>query len=277
MLPRQQGCKDKDRQCDVEKMIADNKRDNKKYFDDEQVKSIWNLVEMVSTEDTKNEMYEKLQEDDSFDSLMFENGETELGYTDDCDQDYSKEESDNEIGNGFENLEWEHMYPIRKSLYNRKTHFISFIQNYAGYHMGRKLMSEYESTMCDFILSNMKPTSADEFLKMLKECKLSNVYRYHVHVFNSKNRAVQSKRFEISPMHVDKIVHIFNMFQAFFHRQMKFSRKNFLSMRFLLGRILIFLKFFSDVSFLPPDLKRPKGKTQLLFHEQIWQQFLISL
>lgn len=272
----------------IEKFIVENKVDNKKYFDEDQVKSIWDLVNHSLNEDVNDER------ETETDKTMFEdlvhanydfdfNGENqESSYEKTELMDLNESEDNSKENFFFHSMEWEHMYPVRKSLYNRKTHFISFLQNYTSYDMGRKLMSEYENNMCDFILSNMKPETTEDFLSMLKECKLSNVYRFYGHLFYWRNggRCVNKKQsfksFEIQPSSIDHIIHIFNMFQAFFHRQEKFNRKNFLSMRFLLGRILIFLKILRDESCLPIDLRRPKGKVQSDFHNAIWQQFLSS-
>lgn len=261
--------------CDMVCMIKDNKNKNQKYFDDDQVKSIWDLANSLLEEQNVVPKAEEEEEkfDDSMD-LFHLGGDSDQGSVHGAVLTESMHE-----GEGDQvQLEWEHMYPVRKSLYNRKSHFLSFIQNYAGYDMGRKIMSEYESTMCDFILMNMKPSKAEEFLEMLKECKLSNVYRFYDHLFHCFNYNKRPKEhFEIEPNSIDSILHIFNMFQAYFHRNSKFSRKNFLSMRFLLGRILVYLGYLPNIDSLPLDLRRPKGKSQLLFHEQVWQNFLLEL
>jgi hypothetical protein len=253
---------------------------NNKKMNGEQVKTIWDLLSSLQ----KNEESTIIQDEDSNEwedqcnNRSTDNEDKEQD--EDVDVDGLNWEKESYTGKNQENggLEWDHMYPVRKSLYNRRTHFISFVQNYTSYAMGRKLMSEYENNMCDFIFSAMRPTSALDFLMMLKECKLSNVYRFYEHLFHAwKNDRESRYELEIAPNQIDGIVHLFTMFQAFFHRQNKFNRKNFLSMRFLLGKILLFLGIIKSCIDLPVDLRRPKGKSQLLFHEQVWQLFLDSM
>lgn len=265
----------------VDKKICEIVKSNKS-IDEDQVKLIWDLVASLYGENTNaldgqsesNLTVPDIEEqhDKEFESMVspYEN-------ENENENDNENEEEYQEKNGGT--MEWGHMYPMRKSLYNRKTHFISFLQNYTSFEMGRKLMSDYENRMSDFILEQMKPTCATDFLMMLKECKLSNVYRFYDHIFHTwrKSEYMNSKRFEIPLRSIEKIVHIFNMFQAFFHRQDKFSRKNFLSMRFLLGSILICIGFVKTRDDLPFDLKRPKGRKQLLFHEQVWQLFLVNM
>lgn len=253
---------------EVDKKIGHIVQGNKK-IDEDQVKMIWDLVASV---------YPK---DDILNPVEYDANENvyECGYDNDRtekDQEVNEDEYQDKYGGA---MEWEHMYPIRKSLYNRKTHFISFLQNYTSFAMGRKMMSDYENKMSDFILNEMKPTESVDFLMMLKECKLSNVYRFYDHIFHewNKKRSSNDKLFEIPTISIDKIIHIFNMFQAFFHRQDKFNRKNFISMRFLLGNILVFMNIVAHRDELPLDLKRPKGRTQLVFHERTWQMFVDSM
>lgn len=304
---------------DVVGMLENNKFENKKYFDEDQVKSIWDFAMKTSNDLTyKDEVISHIEnkqkekeyhinpepEEYDYQCVRYEQsegyeGEEEVEQQEQEDigkikrqeeiNDYDYECDEYFEGGEFDTknegrMEWTHMYPTRKSIYNRKSHFLSFIQNYTKYHLGRKLMSEYEQTMCDFILDNMKPRTSEEFLEMLKGCKLSNVYRYYDHIFTverngqSKQKQKQGeKELDIKHEDIDRIYNIFSSFQAFFHRQKKFDRKNFLSMRFVLGRILVYLGIVKCKNGLPVDLCRPKGKVQLEFHEQVWQMFLDSL
>lgn len=249
---------------------------NNKKMNEEQVKTIWDLLSSLQN----NEETDVIRNEDLCeweDQHISRCGDVEDKEQDEDGLNWEKE-SDGSKNQENGGLEWDHMYPVRKSLYSRKTHFISFVQNYTSYTMGRKLMSEYENNMCDFIFSTLKPTCAMDFLMMLKECKLSNVYRFYEHLFHAwKNDRERNGELEIAPKHIDGIVHLFNMFQAFFHRQNKFNRKNFLSMRFLLGKILLFVGIVKSRVDLPVDLRRPKGRTQLSFHERVWQMFLDSM
>jgi hypothetical protein len=265
-----ESCDDHDVEA-IDKKIGDIVQTNKK-IDEDQVKLIWDLVTSLYGENNNDNHIES-----EHNLIEFEEQHNDFESIDASYENENEEEYQDKHGG---TMEWEHMYPMRKSLYNRKTHFISFLQNYTSFAMGRKLMSEYENKMSDFILEEMKPTGAMDFLMMLKECKLSNVYRFYEHIFHSWKRSTsssQTKRFKIPSRSIEKIVHVFNMFQAFFHRQEKFNRKNFLSMRFLLGKILLFLDIVQANEGIPIDLRRPKGKTQLLFHEQVWQMFLDSV
>jgi hypothetical protein len=256
----------------VDKKIGDIVHSNKK-IDEDQVKLIWDLVTSLYFENINDNH----NQSDHNNTPEFEEQHNDFESINASYENENEEEYQDKHGGA---MEWEHMYPIRKSLYNRKTHFISFLQNYTSFTMGRKLMSDYENKMSDFILEEMRPSCAMDFLMMLKECKLSNVYRFYDHIFHSWKKSAsastKTRRFEIPSRSIERIVHVFNMFQAFFHRQDKFNRKNFLSMRFLLGKILLFLDIVKCYD-LPVDLKRPKGKSQLLFHEQVWQMFLDSM
>ena len=291
--------------CPVLDAIKDNKQNDKKYFDEEQVKLIWENANANANNETSSSFYDGDHDHDHEKEYKFKPVEFDIDIDSDNDNESAsnfsvdrfsilscenENENENEIQmeNEKENdieseneeeglMDWKQMYPVRKSLYNRKTHFISFLQNYTRYDMGRKMMSQYENTMCDFILEEMNPTSSEDFLKMLKECKLSNVYRFYDHIYKHKFKTFSYTEMDITTDQISKVVHMFNMFQAFFHRQEKFHRKNFLSMRFLIGRIFLYLGLVSDVDSLPVDLKRPKGRTQFLFHEQVWQMFLSSL
>lgn len=296
---------------DVGSMVLKNKVESKKYFDDDQVKLIWENA-FMNEEDLNIDVYEYDQNqngdnDDDHDkfeddrvtiastSLTFESdeghenvnvnvnvNEEEVEWHEfssvNGDQDFEHDDSGK--------MDWKQMYPIRKSLYNRKTHFISFLQNYTRYDMGRKLMSDYENTMSGFILENMKPKTSQDFLKMLKECKLSNVYRFYDHIYKQRFKSIATNEeqivnkdgeIDITTDQIERVVHMFNMFQAFFHRQEKFNRKNFLSMRFLIGRIFVYIGLVSSYEVLPADLQRPKGRTQFMIHERIWKLFLDSL
>lgn len=292
-------------------IIASNVKKKEKYLSEDDVKGIWDTLQNANCEEhpithsQKQDGYRYKQIEYDIDEVCdYIDNKQEMDahndYTDadlfgedHClcevvsdtvsDLEFQDRESEYESEGTLEfctkDMDWRQMYPIRKSLYNRKTHFISFLQNYTRYDMGRKLMSEYENTMCDFILDNMDPKSSQDFLKMLKECKLSNVYRFYEHIFNRrfKNFSSLPCRIDVNNDQIDKIVHIFTMFQAFFHQQGKFERKNFLSMRFLIGRIFLFVGIVKSYDNLPVDLKRPKGKEQLLFHVAIWEQFLKTL
>ena len=265
-----ESCDDHDVET-IDRKIGDIVQTNKR-IDEDQVKLIWDLVTSLYGENNITPEFEEQHNDFETIDASYEN---ESGNENENETENEEEYQDKHGGT----MEWEHMYPMRRSLYNRKTHFISFLQNYTSFAMGRKLMSQYENKMSDFILEEMKPTCAIDFLAMLKECKLSNVYRFYEHIFHSWKRSTlsQSRRFKIPSRSIEKVVHVFNMFQAFFHRQEKFNRKNFLSMRFLLGKILLFLDIVHANEDIPVDLRRPKGKTQLLFHEQVWQMFLDSV
>lgn len=281
--------------CPVLDAINDNKQNDKKYFDEEQVKLIWENANANANNETSSSFYDGDHEKEyKFKPVEFDIGidsdndnESASNFSVDrfsilsCENEIQMEnekENDIESENEEEGLmDWKQMYPVRKSLYNRKTHFISFLQNYTRYDMGRKMMSQYENTMCDFILEEMNPTSSEDFLKMLKECKLSNVYRFYDHIYKHKFKTFSYTEMDITTDQISKVVHMFNMFQSFFHRQGKFHRKNFLSMRFLIGRIFLYLGLVGDVDSIPVDLKRPKGRTQFLFHERVWQMFLSSL
>lgn len=267
----------------LKEIVEENKKQGKKLFDDDQVKMMWDVamldcdhISNVKSGDSKYEFdvldeYQDVDENEFINLQNFDSSEL---------NDFDRFQDEAESGTQEEpsRMEWNHMYPIRKSLYNRKTHFISFLQNYTTYDMGRKLMSEYENTMCDFILLNMKPSTSDDLLMMLKECKLSNVYRFYKHIFNRWFVCEDRYReFEIKPKNIDRIVHLFLSFENFFHRNHKFGRKNFLSMRFLLGRILLYLKIVKCELVLPIDLQRPKGKSQFSIHMQVWNNFLASL
>lgn len=291
--------KDKDKDFDVayvEKQLHDifyeNGESKKvKFLNEDQVKTIWDFA--LSSIQDLDMRYREKEESENGSNFTPDLG---LDLYNENKQEYDRDDIYNLDGNhAFDadeqetesvsknagEMEWSHMYPVRKSIYNRKSHFLSFIQNYTRSHLGRKLMSEYEQTMCDFILKNMKPTSSEEFLDMLKGCKLSNVYRYYQHIYNDAKNQQRSNsnnsEIDIEYKDIDRIYHIFSSFQSFFHRQRKFKRKNFLSMRFVLGKILLFLNIVKSKEDLPVDLHRPKGKVQLEFHEQVWQMFLDSM
>lgn len=283
----------------MDEIFENNKNMKKKYFDENECKAIWDFA-VNSTNfgnDNENGDGDENENENGNDSLSMEYkslsersncslsldafGESTNMCNADGDQcdDNALELNFDFDCDGRNGMEWKHMYPVRKSVYNRKSHFLSFIQNYTSAHLGRKLMSEYEQTMCDFIMKNMKPSTDEEFLMMLRGCKLSNVYRYYEHIFNSSCSVNNCSVPKVDIVHedIDRIYTIFSSFQSFFHRQNKFNRKNFLSMRFILGRILLYLKIVDDKENLPTDLKRPKGKSQLEFHEQVWSSFLQSL
>lgn len=234
---------------------------NQKYLDDEQVKSIWDLAMGLNNDDANANVASC---DDLVDEHEWESGK---GCSD------SEESTENESRLQFESDMYHHYYPMRRSLYNRRQHFTSFIQNYIVYDQGRKIMSDYEEEVCKFIMSEMKPASPTEFLNMMKLCKLSNVYRFHNYIFHLHNKQSQ-KQVSISVCDIPKIVFVFSQFENFFHRNDRFKRKNFLSMRFILGRILIMLGFVNSFEELDVDLRRPKGKAQYSFHMSIWNRFI---
>lgn len=247
-------------------------KENHKYLDDEQVKNIWDLA-MSDSISSDNDIVCAKEDGfvEGFDFIMeCDNSSSQHG-SPDYDQD-------NENCLQFESDMFHHYYPTRRSLYNRKQHFTSFIQNYLSFDQGRKIMSNYEQSVCDFIMKEMKPKTSHEFLVMMKMCKLSNVYRFHNYIFlqhnKCKNMTSIGKRVNIEVGDVGRIVFVYLQFESFFHRNNRFDRKNFLSMRFVLGKILLLLGLVSSYDMLDVDLQRPKGKTQLQFHLSVWQKFI---
>lgn len=244
-------------------------KDNRKFLDDEQVKNIWELA-LQSCDDYCDKEAGAICES----NVEFETLENNFG--EDKDSDLC-ESTENRLQ--FEPDMFHHYYPTRNSIYNRKQHFISFIQNYVTFDQGRKIMSNYESQVCDFIMKEMKPSSSLEFLEMMKLCKLSNVYRFHNFLFYQYTKSkVKGKHkhssVSISFRDISRIIFMYQQFESFFHRNQRFDRKNFLSMRFVLGRILILLGIVYDFDSLDVDLQRPKGKTQMQFHMFVWNKFI---
>ena len=241
--------------------------ESKKYLDEEQVKGIWDFV--LSCMGEENKMNAGV--DVSVDAepvFMPPAAEYE-------DEDGERDSNGSNVLR-FESDMFHHYYPSRRSLYNRKQHFTSFIQNYLTFDQGRKIMSDYEQQVCDFIMKEMKPASAFDFLCMMKECKLSNVYRFYGYIFvqqSCKARNVK-RQVSIKVEDIHRIIFVYAQFELFFNRNDRFNRKNFLSMRFVLGRILVLLGIVSDVDHLDIDLQRPKGKTQLKFHLLVWKKFI---
>lgn len=238
-------------------------KEKEMYLDDDQVKMIWELASL-STSDGRIE--------DAVSHTYQQNEEPTYYYY--CGPDDDKNSPEYENCLLYESDMHHHYYPWRKSLYNRKHHFISFIQNYVTWDQGRKIMSEYEHSVCDFIMTEIKPTSPDELLCAMKLCKLSNVYRFHNFIFWQYHHRQKNSKCLSDFTDIAKIVQVYESFENYFYRNGCFGRKNFLSMRFVLGRILILLGLVSNESKLDIDLQRPKGKSQHTFHLTVWNSFI---